>query len=105
MIAQAEKPLLICGGGVVRGRAHEEFRAFADRLDCPRGHHGDGRRRLGRTRTRCATGMIGMHGSEASNVACDECDLLIAVGCRFSDRVALEPDDLRPPGQDRPDRH
>src|SRR5699024_7498506 len=37
------------------------------------------------------TGMIGMHGSRASNVACDECDLLIAVGCRFSDRVALYP--------------
>jgi acetolactate synthase-1/2/3 large subunit len=38
------------------------------------------------------TGMIGMHGSKASNVACNECDLLIAVGCRFSDRVALQPD-------------
>ena len=37
------------------------------------------------------TGMIGMHGSQASNMACDECDLLIAVGCRFSDRVALDP--------------
>lgn len=36
--------------------------------------------------------MIGMHGSQASNVACNECDLLIAVGCRFSDRVALQPD-------------
>jgi len=39
-----------------------------------------------------ATGMIGMHGSRASNTACNECDLLIAVGCRFSDRVALQPD-------------
>jgi acetolactate synthase-1/2/3 large subunit len=37
------------------------------------------------------TGIIGMHGSQASNMACDACDLLIAVGCRFSDRVALEP--------------
>ena len=35
--------------------------------------------------------MIGMHGSKASNMACDGCDLLIAVGCRFSDRVALKP--------------
>jgi acetolactate synthase-1/2/3 large subunit len=35
--------------------------------------------------------MIGMHGSKASNVAANECDLLIAVGCRFSDRVALNP--------------
>ena len=38
------------------------------------------------------TGMIGMHGSVASNMACDNCDLLIAVGCRFSDRVALKPE-------------
>jgi len=37
------------------------------------------------------TGMIGMHGSRGSNIACNECDLLIAVGCRFSDRVALNP--------------
>ena len=35
--------------------------------------------------------MIGMHGSKASNMACDGRDLLIAVGCRFSDRVALKP--------------
>ena len=37
------------------------------------------------------TGMVGMHGTQASNTACDQCDLLIAVGCRFSDRVALDP--------------
>jgi acetolactate synthase-1/2/3 large subunit len=37
------------------------------------------------------TGMIGMHGSHASNVAVSECDLLLAFGCRFSDRVATDP--------------
>ena len=37
------------------------------------------------------TGMLGMHGSRSSNMACDNCDLLIAVGCRFSDRVATDP--------------
>lgn len=90
MIAQAEKPLLICGGGVVRGRADKEFRTFAERLDAPvsitvmGGGGFPGLHPL-------TAGMIGMHGSEASNVACDECDLLIAVGCRFSDRVALDP--------------
>ena len=90
MIAQAERPLLLCGGGVVRGRAHQEFRAFAEKLDAPvaitlmggGGFPGD---------HPLTTGMIGMHGSRASNVACNECDLLIAVGCRFSDRVALDP--------------
>ena len=90
MIAASKKPMLICGGGVVRGRAHEEFREFARRIDAPvaitlmGGGGVAGRDPL-------ATGMIGMHGSKASNMACDGCDLLIAVGCRFSDRVALKP--------------
>ncbi len=90
MIAQAQRPLLICGGGVVRGRADAQFRAFAERMDAPvaitvmGGGGFPGSHPL-------TTGMIGMHGSQASNVACDECDLLIAVGCRFSDRVALDP--------------
>ena len=91
MIAQAEKPMLICGGGVVRGRADAEFKEFAEKLDAPVAITvmGGGGFPGGHPLT---TGMIGMHGSQASNVACDECDLLIAVGCRFSDRVALQPD-------------
>ena len=90
MIAQAEKPMLICGGGVVRGRAHNEFKEFAEKLDAPVAITvmGGGGFPGGHPLT---TGMIGMHGSQASNVACNECDLLIAVGCRFSDRVALQP--------------
>ena len=90
MIAQSKKPMLICGGGVVRSRSHKEFQEFARRLDAPvaitlMGAGGiPGRDPL-------STGMIGMHGSKASNMACDGCDLLIAVGCRFSDRVALDP--------------
>ena len=91
MIAQSEKPLLICGGGVVRGRADKEFREFAEKLDAPVAITvmGGGGFPGGHPLT---AGMIGMHGSQASNVACDECDLLIAVGCRFSDRVALRPE-------------
>ena len=91
MIAQSERPLLICGGGVVRGRADQQFREFAEKLDAPvaitvmGGGGFPGAHPL-------TTGMIGMHGSQASNVACNECDLLIAVGCRFSDRVALQPE-------------
>ena len=91
MIGAAEKPLLICGGGVVRGRADKEFRALAEKIDAPvaitvmGGGGFPGGHPL-------ATGMIGMHGSQASNIACDNCDLLIAVGCRFSDRVALDPE-------------
>ena len=90
MIKASEKPLIICGGGVVRGRAQEEFTAFAEKMDAPvaitlmGGGGFKGRNPL-------TTGMIGMHGTKASNMACNECDLLIAVGCRFSDRVALDP--------------
>ncbi len=90
MIREAQRPLLICGGGVVRGRAHKEFNEFANRIDAPvaitvmggGGFVGD---------DPLSTGMIGMHGSQASNTAVDNCDLLIAMGCRFSDRVALQP--------------
>jgi len=90
MINQSEKPLLICGGGVVRGRADKQFMEFAQKLDAPvaitlmGGGGFPGAHEL-------STGMIGMHGSRASNVAANQCDLLIAVGCRFSDRVALNP--------------
>ena len=90
MIAESKKPMLICGGGVVRGRAHEEFREFARRIDAPVAITLMGGGGI-KGRDPLATGMIGMHGSKASNMACDGCDLLIAVGCRFSDRVALKP--------------
>lgn len=90
MIAKAQKPLLICGGGVVRGRASEEFAEFAMKLDAPVAITVMGGGGF-RGRNPLTTGMIGMHGSQASNMACDNCDLLIAVGCRFSDRVALDP--------------
>ena len=89
MIAEAKKPMLICGGGVVRSRGHEEFLEFARKMDAPVAitvMGGGGIYGL----DPLVTGMIGMHGSKASNMAVDECDLLIAVGCRFSDRVTLD---------------
>ena len=88
MVGISRKPMIICGGGVVLAKAHEEFFEFAKKLDAPvaittRGAGGfPGKHEL-------STGMIGMHGSHTSNYAIDECDLLIAVGCRFSDRVGL----------------
>ena len=93
LIDEADKPLIICGGGVVRGRAQDEFAVFAEKMDAPvaitlmgaGGYPGDGP---------LATGMLGMHGSQASNRAAASCDLLIAIGCRFSDRVALNPDNF-----------
>lgn len=90
MIRHSRRPLMICGGGVVLSRAQKEFVEFAERLDAPAaftvmGCGGiPGKHPL-------STGMVGMHGSQASNTAVAQCDLLIAVGCRFSDRVALDP--------------
>ena len=90
LIDKSEKPLLICGGGVVRAKASQEFRTLASRIDSPVAITvmGGGAFPGGNP---LKTGMIGMHGSQASNMACDACDLLIAVGCRFSDRVTLNP--------------
>ncbi|MBM6869139.1 biosynthetic-type acetolactate synthase large subunit [Pseudoflavonifractor phocaeensis] len=91
MIEEAKKPLVLVGGGVIRSRgAVREFRKFFERLNAPvastimGGGACPGNHRL-------FTGMIGMHGSHASNTAVDQCDLLIAIGCRFSDRVATHP--------------
>ena len=91
LIEAAEKPLVLVGGGVIRSKnAVPEFRRFIEQLGapvastimgggaCPGSHP-------------LFTGMIGMHGSHASNHAVDACDLLIAIGCRFSDRVATHP--------------
>lgn len=92
MIEQSERPLVLVGGGVIRSKnAVPEFRKFMETLDAPvtstimGGGACPGNHPL-------FTGMIGMHGSHASNMASAECDLLIAIGCRFSDRVATDPD-------------
>ena len=91
MIEEAKKPLVLVGGGVIRSKgAVPEFRKFFERLGAPvastimGGGACPGNHPL-------FTGMIGMHGSHASNHAANECDLLIAIGCRFSDRVATDP--------------
>ena len=90
MIAESRKPMVICGGGVVRARAHEETCKLVNLIDAPAAVTLMGAGGL-QGRDKHVTGMIGMHGSQASNMAVDACDLLIAVGCRFSDRVALKP--------------
>lgn len=91
MIKSASKPMLVCGGGVVRSRAQEEFERFATLVDAPVAITLMGAGGF-RGRNPLTTGMIGMHGSQASNMGVDNCDLLIVVGCRFSDRIALNPE-------------
>ncbi len=91
MVQASKRPFVICGGGVVRSRADNEIRAFVHKIDAPVAETLMGAGGVC-GRDPLTTGMIGMHGSQASNIAVDQCDLLIAVGCRFSDRVALKPD-------------
>ncbi len=86
LIANAQKPFIYLGGGAVISGASEEVRAFAKKLDAPvcdtlmgKGAY-DGYDPL-------YTGMIGMHGTKTSNLGVSECDLLVALGARFSDRV------------------
>ncbi len=90
LIKNAKKPFIYVGGGAVISGAYKEVREFADKIDAPvcdtlmgkgvcDGH--DAR----------YTGMIGMHGTKASNFGVSECDLLIALGARFSDRVVGNP--------------
>ena len=90
MIRQSQKPYVICGGGVVRSRADYELDDFVNRIDAPVGLTVMGAGGF-QGLNKLSTGLVGMHGSQASNMAVDACDLLIAVGCRFSDRVALQP--------------
>lgn len=86
LIKNSKKPFIYLGGGAVISGASEEVREFAKKIDAPvcdtlmaKGAY-DGYDEL-------YTGMIGMHGTKASNLGVSKCDLLIALGARFSDRV------------------
>ena len=86
LINNAEKPLALVGQGVELGDAHEELRAFLEKADIPAGCT-----MMGLSALSCEhplnMGMLGMHGNYAPNKKEQECDVLIAIGMRFSDRV------------------
>ena len=86
LIAEAHKPLIYCGGGVTISGAEDELAAFADRIDAPVVSTLMGLGALPADNPRML-GMLGMHGTHAANIAMQRCDLLIAVGVRFSDRA------------------
>ncbi|MBD5506743.1 MAG: biosynthetic-type acetolactate synthase large subunit [Lachnospiraceae bacterium] len=90
LIESAEKPFIYVGGGAVISGAHEEVRAFAKLVDAPVCDTLMGKGVIDGYDERY-TGMIGMHGTKASNFGVSECDLLIAMGARFSDRVVGNP--------------
>ena len=86
LIEYSEKPFILLGGGCVLSDASEEIRKFVDKIDAPVCDTLMGKGVFPGTDPRY-TGMIGMHGTKASNIGVSQCDLLIAIGCRFSDRV------------------
>ena len=90
LIQNSKKPFIYVGGGAVASEAYEEVRTFAKKIQSPvcdtlmaKGVF-DGYDEL-------YTGMIGMHGTKTSNFGVSQCDLLIAMGARFSDRVVGNP--------------
>ena len=86
MIRNSKKPFIFVGGGAVRAGASEEIRTFAHRIQAPVTDSLMGKGAFDGT-DELYTGMIGMHGTKTSNFGVTECDLLIVVGARFSDRV------------------
>ena len=86
LIGQAKKPLVVWGQGVILGRAEEEFKAFVEKSGIPAVWTILGLSALP-TEHPSNRGMVGMHGNYAQNLLTNECDLLIAVGMRFDDRV------------------
>ncbi len=86
MIEASKKPFILVGGGAVISEAHEEVREFAELVDAPVCDSLMGKGAIEGTNPRY-TGMIGMHGTKTSNFGVTECDLLIVLGARFSDRV------------------
>ncbi len=86
LIKKSERPMVLVGGGAVTSGASKELAEFVELLDAPVCDTLMGKGAYDGTKENY-TGMVGMHGTKASNYAVTECDLLVAIGARFSDRV------------------
>ena len=90
LLRTAKKPYIYLGGGAVISGAYDEVAKFAELLDAPVCDTLMGKGAFDGRSSRY-TGMIGMHGTKTSNLGVSQCDLLIALGARFSDRVTGNP--------------
>ena len=95
LIKNAERPFIYSGGGIIASGAQKELLQFAEKISAPVATALMGIGGLPETHP-LSTGMIGMHGSVASNKGVTECDLLIAIGARFSDRVVSDVNKFAP---------
>ncbi len=88
LIKQSERPFIYAGGGVVSCSAENELTALIERLDAPTALSLMGQTAFS-NKDPHFVGMLGMHGTKTASLALGGCDLLIVLGARFSDRVAL----------------
>ncbi len=86
IINNAKKPFIVWGQGVIIGGAEKEFRNFIEKTNIPSASTILGLSAL-ETKHRLHVGMVGMHGNYAPNKLTNECDVLMAIGMRFDDRV------------------
>ncbi len=93
IINHANKPMIFAGGGVVLSGAEDELYTFAKKIGAPVAQSLMGKSAYP-SDDELSTGMVGMHGSKASNMAFTHCDLLIVCGARFSDRVTGNPNEF-----------
>jgi len=86
LINESKRPFIFVGGGAIISEASDELREFAKKIDSPVTDSLMGKGAFDGSDP-LYTGMLGMHGTKASNFGVSECDLLITIGARFSDRV------------------
>lgn len=86
MIREAKRPFIFVGGGAIAANAWEELRTLAHKIQAPVTDSLMGKGAFS-GEDELYTGMLGMHGTKASNLGVTKCDLLITIGARFSDRV------------------
>ena len=91
LIKKSKKPVIFVGGGAVLANASKDLKKFVDLVDAPVCDTLMGKGAFNGTDERYL-GMLGMHGTKASNLSVSDCDLLIAIGTRFSDRVLGNPE-------------
>ena len=90
LLRAAKKPCIMAGGGAILSEAAPALKRFAHKLDAPVCCTLMGQGAFDQN-DRLYTGMVGMHGTKTSNYTVSDCDLLVVVGARFSDRVAGSP--------------
>ncbi len=95
MIKESKKPLLIAGGGIIGANASEELKKFVETANIPTTFTLMGLGSLPIEHP-LSLGMLGMHGTKYANYAVIESDLLIAIGCRFDDRITGKIEDFAP---------